>query len=1500
MGLHFDISATDSNFTQVIDKTMQSVTNAMKLISEITDETKGYEDQIARLTDRIRSCDDGIRVGAKSMHTLGEELEQAFNSGDTKSVEEISAKISNAAARMQSLTEKSNEAKEALAVIGEMSGDASAKQATVTAPKLFTDESDYLKAQQLSAAIEKLKTDIASFSGSEDGLYAMQDALNDMESKLTSLDSKAAEAASRLGSDLGTKASEAATNLYELNKAIVTQESTVGSLKTAVQDATEQLAALKSAGAERDEIMNAQTQLDAVTQSLKNANNELLNLKAAQEDAKTEMGRVNAEINQHDSIMVKMLGGYDKYTTIISNLPGPIQGVIGSVNGMTGAAKAFLATSIGITLGAIIIALQTLKTWFDETSEGQMAFAKASGYVTGILDKLKMVIAKVGKKVYEVGKIIYKAFKDPQKAVEGLWDVIMTNLVNRFKALSLLASHVGEALEAAFTPGKSVSDAIKNIGDDIAMLVTGVENATDKIGKAYDKANNFMSSVHENGLNKAKIEEEKLSLDREVHEWGKRKAELDKIKAEAQAKIYNTSLSSKERDKAMKEFEAAIDEQYKKEEEIALKRIRIQNTDMGLSNTSLSDENMLADLEAAKLQLEARKAHEIASLQRRKNSISNSENSEANQSAKILSKEQNITDLLRKQGIERLRIQQDYEYERWQSRIDLMEDGEAKVLAQMELDNKKEITALERNKEQEIEAEISRQKALFDAQEEAKSAKNKKYSKKVFNTNLKDESNADIDRTRIDTIEARYNQLYADLAAKQAKAEQDRLKAANEAMNAYLQEFGNYQQKRLAIQEEYEKKITKAQNEGERMTLIAQRDKSLADLDYSEWVDTGAIALAFGDISKLSDSTVDKLIDDMERYREKVIATFDPDKIKEYEQALTALHDRQADKSFGLLSGAIPEYFVQRKSVASQKDSALANVRSLDSQRAALQSRKIALESQQANGNDVSKELSEVNSQLQANENATKKAKNAFKQLQEQWDSLNSPEDKFYGICEAVAQAAGMVGTLSNQFAAMADAMGTGGLSSAASTVGEAMSSVQNVASGFANGGLVGGIAAAAGEVMGWATKLFSAGDAKHEKKIKKLQEQIDALNKSYEKLNNSVEDAYSTDASGLIEQQNTLLKQQKILIQQQMAEEEAKKKTDSEKIKNYKEQLEEIDEILEDNKKKAKEAIIGTDIKSAIGEFADAYASAWEDGTDAASKSMSAVKSIVTSALNELLKKRLQPTVDSFYDSLAKAMSAGILTETELTNLDALKSQMDSIVLAEEEQYKKILDRYKDLDELKEELTDISFDSVRDNFKSQLLDMEADASDFTESFTDMLRSAVIEGLMDNKYDAMLKEWYDEFAKAMDNQTLTDEERDSLRQKYESIINQGLADRDALNEIIGSSAYSQEASKGSWESMGQDQAEELSGRFTALTELQVISNDLQLTQNSIAADILATLQGMSILTPSAGGADPTLLAIKDMVFLSTGYLEDIAKYTKMLNSVDARLAALNNMIDRKL
>lgn len=955
---------------------------------------------------------------------------------------------------------------------------------------------------------------------------------------------------------------------------------------------------------------------------------------------------------------------------------------------------------------------------------------------------------------------------------------------------------------------------------------------------------------------------------------------------------------------------------------------------------------------------QAKKAYEEAVAELNKYNTIEKTSRSGQTADQIASKEkeanQKLIDLMKQQTDERLKAQKEHEMQLWQNRIDLMSEGEAKTIAQMRLDQQKERDTIQEELKNAKDAEIARQKALFDAQEDVKAAGNKKYAKKVFNPTT------DVDQSKIKVIKDRYKELNDQLLRSQKKAEQERLDAAKESMNAYLKEFGNYQQKRKALNDEYDKKISAAQNQGERMQLIGQKDKALADLDYSEWVESGDIALAFGNIENLSKDTINKLISDMERYRDRVLATFDPQKIKDYEEALTALRDVQADDSFFDTTNEITESLKNRLSLQrqladeearqsqliAQKDTLEQELKSLTEQIfATTQAPGIAavdplgekqqppivdekdvrradqLRVQLANVSKTIDQSAKNSDRLESSLRKTGKVKfsdmrkfakqlssvgNAASSLASIFsddlaDSINSGVNAFGNMIDAVdtvasnidALAKGAKDAVKDTVDASKDIVdgASSGMKATAATTATSLSTMEKASAILA-------IIGAAIQLATMVASLFN-NDKSHQKNIERLQDQIDALEKSYKRLGKAADNAFSVDASNLISQQNQLLLQQKVLIKQQMAEEEAKKKTDKDKIKDYQDRLDEIDETLEDNKKKAKEAIIGTDIKSAINDFAEAYAGAWEDGTDAAQKSMAAVKGIITSALNEMLKSKVQPFAQTFYDKLAEAMEKGYLTDSDLVALDAIKAQMDGIAEGQRKQYEEILQRYKDLDELREELTDISFDSVRDNFKSKLMDMESDAASFKEDFSEMLRSAITESLMDTKYDAMLKEWYQDFADAMHDQSLTDEKRDSLRQQYEDIINQGLADRNAINDLIGGGSYSQTASTGGWESMGQDTAEELNGRFTALTELEVINNDLNREQNAIALQILSAIQGLSLYS-SDNGDDSTLLAIKDMMFLSTGYLEDIARYTKMLISIAGGIDKLKDIMEKRL
>lgn len=186
---------------------------------------------------------------------------------------------------------------------------------------------------------------------------------------------------------------------------------------------------------------------------------------------------------------------------------------------------------------------------------------------------------------------------------------------------------------------------------------------------------------------------------------------------------------------------------------------------------------------------------------------------------------------------------------------------------------------------------------------------------------------------------------------------------------------------------------------------------------------------------------------------------------------------------------------------------------------------------------------------------------------------------------------------------------------------------------------------------------LFSK-DKVNEKIIKENQKEIDRLQRAYDRLGTAIERAYSFDASGMIEQQDELLRQQRNLIGEQMAAEKDKKNTDSSKMNEYQRQIDDIDRQLADNKDKAIEAILGTEVKEAISSFAEAYVDAWAQGNSAAAKSKDIVANILKNGITEAVKGRLSGPVNELMKYLSVALEGG-LTQAEQAKIDEYEQKI-------------------------------------------------------------------------------------------------------------------------------------------------------------------------------------------------------------------------------------------------
>lgn len=154
-------------------------------------------------------------------------------------------------------------------------------------------------------------------------------------------------------------------------------------------------------------------------------------------------------------------------------------------------------------------------------------------------------------------------------------------------------------------------------------------------------------------------------------------------------------------------------------------------------------------------------------------------------------------------------------------------------------------------------------------------------------------------------------------------------------------------------------------------------------------------------------------------------------------------------------------------------------------------------------------------------------------------------------------------------------------------------------------------------------------------------------------------------------------------------------------------------------------------------------------------------------------------------------------------------------------EQYTELAGKLEELTEqINENLTQTTFDSMKSDFINNLMDMSKSAKDFSNDFTTMLNQSMLNFALGDLMNKKLKPLYDSWANKMKEnggRQLTPTELNNLKEEYDKIVQEGLAIRDNIADITGyKQSYEQSASSGSFESMSQDTGEELNGRFTAV------------------------------------------------------------------------------------
>lgn len=801
--------------------------------------------------------------------------------------------------------------------------------------------------------------------------------------------------------------------------------------------------------------------------------------------------------------------------------------------------------------------------------------------------------------------------------------------------------------------------------------------------------------------------------------------------------------------------------------------------------------------------------------------------------------------------------------------ISLMQEGTEKKLAQ-------------------IKNDYAKRKAEIDKQEAEFKKKNKEAGKKVTLTSA--QSNA-LNKAR-------------DLATQEYNKKLDEVnREALTSMRDYLKEYGSLYQQKQAIAEEYEEKIAKAQTQGEKLSLQQQRKKDLQTIEINairQNIDWGSVFGDFGAMFK------DQLEPTIEKLQELSKSTTDVNEQKTIQELISKLQGsatiwnsdifKKVSDDINSYQSAMQGYIdAQEREIEAtkavtkaQEDLAKAkksgDKTSISKAEANLSRAQGVLATASNNVLEFGSSVQKASSDLQT---SAQKAVSQFQQLENGLQGLTSGSlkgignsilglDKLFGgsmqkdVANTLAKGIqGLLGKDSDAAKSLTKALGDSGMA------GEIISAILGILDILKDGfgtlisnlmdtvfGAVTGILddALSGDIVmkplksignnvshilntlsfGGFNSLFG-GDGNTKKvndTIERLTDRNTLLQQSIEDLTDAMENSYGSKATSYYEQA-------------------------------YKNQQETNQNYL--------------DIAKAQASYHGSHHSWNAYWGGFGSDEMDWIKKNVKSDFNgdlfslspeEMKLLRGNVAIWEHIENTGKGNYGGRLTE-KLNDYIDQAGKLDELS-----------------DKLKESLTQISFDSMKDSFVSDLMDMSKSAQDFADDFSEMMQKALLSYSMEDLINGDLKKLYDDWAKAIkDNDgKLTETDIEAFNKRYDDIVQEGLKRRDDWAKVTGytgSSSSSQTATSGGWASMGQDTADELNGRFTAL----------QIAGESIAQNMTTTISQMESIVTLGISTNGAVLEIRNMMIMTNSYLEDIVKYSKLTyNDFGAKLDDMNRRL----
>jgi len=906
----FDLSMRPQTGNEQQKKAVEQVTEAIREQKDAQNEAAEAEkSKVQQLTEELAKAqaeykrmiglseDAGrIRTGLRTRNVVN-----AYQEGLVTEAE--MQRIIAAAERVEQLKQALKEAR------AEAANSPSVNSESATSP-----QTDWAKH---NSDIQQYKQHITDLQAELDKLLAEQDKISNKEN-LTGKQQQDLDALNGKIEETKRQLQEAEKELKRLNG-----ETTVGNIRnfSLTEKIEEAKRKLREFIDEHPNIKKIEDAFDRVKNKVSGVGDALGNNNGVQR-FKAEYEQITGLLGDYGTKIGNVLTGNGRFQQSLGQvgsafgaLGAPIKAATSGVLSMTKALWSMAMTPVGAVIAAIVVALQALHSWLNKSAEGQRAMAKISAFLGSIMASLSDIMIKLG-------GYIFHAFADAGAPMNAFARGMVTTIKGAVTTVADLLSGLGNTIKGIFTMDwdtfskgmGQIWDGIKGAGSTaINVLDTALKGISGTFSMIKDGYKTLDSADLKAGIGNivrtateaARLADQQLDAQVALGKAKEYEAKVSADIAREREKIY--MLSGKEKDAQIEKVKAMEKEKYDRQIAAQQQLYEIQRKRNQLHTVSLEDIKAERNLHIEVLQTQAQQVASTRMLVRMQQSnlksMANANKKDANTQAKILEAEAKLEEVIRKNGIARVKAAVSIEDQITDATIAAMEEGAEKVHRLKERELQKRIDDIERSRKEAIEAERNRQKAEYDAQEaviKARGGQVKAWSDEM------------LDQQEIDKINDYFKRL---LESERMRQIQDQRNIEDDL----IQSHQSYVDRKLAIDKKYRDDVAvidaaiadaEARGDTERVEALRrsrieaarQRAESQASLSLDELKKTPEYVRAFEDLGNTSSETLNFLIGEFERAKEAAAQSLDPEHLREYTNTLQQMYDelnaRNPFKSF--------------------------------------------------------------------------------------------------------------------------------------------------------------------------------------------------------------------------------------------------------------------------------------------------------------------------------------------------------------------------------------------------------------------------------------------------------------------------------------------------------------------------------------------------------------------------------------------------------------------------